>query len=85
MSAGQVNCTSCSMAIDPADLEYANDPAAHPGVLGPVHPSCYAKMTDSDVDLPWTDPISGEVDYEAMQEDLGVGPADDGDDEFDDY
>lgn len=77
------NCTSCHSPIEAADMEYANDTAAHPGVLAPIHPSCYASMVTEAPDLPWTDPISGEVDYEEMAEDLGVDSGID-DDEFGD-
>lgn len=41
-------------------------------------------INDPDPDGPWTDPISGEVDYEAMEEDLGVNTGID-DDDFEEY
>lgn len=76
-----VLCCSCSKPIEQPDMEYAIDPAAHPGVLAPIHPSCYASATAVEPDLPWTDPISGEVDFDEMAGDLGVY---DGTDDWDD-
>lgn len=38
----------------------------------------YQVESTLDPDLPWTDQISGEVDYEVMAEDLGVSDGTDG-------
>jgi hypothetical protein len=66
-------CVSCTLPIeDEEEQKWAEDPANHPGVLGPLHQKCYDKACAEKPDLPWTDPISGEVDFEAMEEDLGV-------------
>jgi hypothetical protein len=66
-------CVVCRLAIDgQEEQEWAEDNSNHPGVLGPVHQKCYDKTCDGQPDAPWTDPISGEVDFEAMAEDLGV-------------
>jgi len=66
-------CVLCDLPIeDEKEQQWASDNANHPGVLGPCHESCYRKSCEQQPDLPWTDPISGEVDYEAMAEDLDV-------------
>lgn len=69
----EVKCTICHFLVeDEKEQKWAADNQNHPGVLGPVHHKCYDKACQEDPDLPWTDPISGEVDYDAMSEDLGV-------------
>jgi len=63
----------CQFLIeDEKERKWAVDNCNHPGILGPVHYKCYDKACKEEPDLPWTDPISGEVDYHAMGEDLGV-------------
>ena len=59
-------CVICEKAIMPEDRFFANEPGAHPGILGPVHAECYDKAVEVQPDLPWTDPISGQVDYREM-------------------
>ncbi len=78
-------CVICVQAIDESDRDFAENDENHPGVLGPVHKSCYNAAVSVDPSLPHTDPISGEVDYEAMAEDLGVfgGSGDVADDQED--
>ena len=66
------NCVVCEKAIEKKDRNYAENQENHIGILGLVHPSCYNITVDAEPDLPWTDPISGEVDFESMTEDLGV-------------
>jgi hypothetical protein len=67
-------CDFCKQELTGEDLEFAKDPAAHPGVLSLVCPKCYNKSCEADPAEPWTDPISGEVDWEQMEEDLGCSP-----------
>lgn len=83
MTGDNTVCVACTKLIEQADAEYANDNNAHPGVLGPIHPGCYNSLVATEPELPWTDAISGEVDYEAMEEDLGIdyGSVDDMEDE----
>lgn len=71
-------CCICKKPIPEENREYAELPENHPGILGPVHPECYDRACEESPDLPWEDPISGEVDYDEMAEDLGV---DEGEDE----
>ena len=66
------NCVVCEKVIEEKDRDYAENQENHIGILGVVHPSCYGATIEMEPDLPWTDPISGEVDYEGMAEDLGV-------------
>jgi len=69
----EIKCTICHFLIkDEEEQKWAAGNGNHPGVLGPVHHKCYDKACEEDPDLPWTDPISGEVDYQTMSEDLGV-------------
>lgn len=65
-------CVICGKLIPEKDRDYTNEPGAHPGILGPVHPICYDKAVDEAPDLPWTDPISGQVDHREMAEALGI-------------
>jgi len=65
-------CVICHVEITEDQEEFALDPEAHPGIQGPVHQECYYAEVEKHPDTPWEDPISGEVDYEAMEEDLGV-------------
>jgi len=67
-----VSCVVCQQPVGPEDKEFSEDQERHPGILGEVHKSCYGKEVDARPDLPWTDPISGEVDFETMSDDLGV-------------
>ena len=64
-------CVICEKRILEKDLWIANEPGAHPGILGPVHAECYDKAVEAQPDLPWTDPISGQVDYREMGDALG--------------
>jgi len=76
-----MKCGLCNLPIESEEEQkWASDNENHPGVLGPCHESCYGKLCEGQPDLPWTDPISGEVDYEAMAEDLDV---DTGEEEWD--
>jgi hypothetical protein len=72
ITTGSPRCVACNQQVDSEDVEFSQDQQQHPGILGDVHPACYRSASDSQPDLPWEDPISGEVDYEAMAEDLGV-------------
>jgi len=65
-------CCVCNQQVDSSDVGFSADQAQHPGVLGDVHPACYRSQVDAQPQLPWEDPISGEVDYDAMGEDLGL-------------
>jgi len=78
-----ITCVVCGLPIvDEEEKKFAEDQEAHPGILGKVCRRCYNKECDEHPDLPWEDPISGEVDWEGMTEDLGV---DTGYDEYDEY
>jgi len=69
----ETKCCVCQLPIeDKEEQEWAKNQENHPGVLGTPHRKCYDKVCKEDPDTPWTDPISGEVDYETMAEDLGV-------------
>ena len=65
-------CLICNKPIPEEQRNFAENQEAHPGVLGIIDPECYAKVDQEDPALPWTDPISGEVDYEGMAQDLDV-------------
>ncbi len=65
-------CSFCKRKLEGEDQEFAEDPGHHPGILSPICPGCYKKACDEQPDIPWTDPISGQVDYREMAEDLGV-------------
>ena len=65
-------CVRCGKLILGKDQDIANEPGAHPGILGPIHEVCYNEAVEAVPDLPWTDPISGQVDYWAMGEALGL-------------
>ena len=65
-------CVLCEKAIPEKDRYFANEPGAHPGLLGPVHPECYDEAVEERPELPWTDPISGLVDYREMSEAIGI-------------
>jgi hypothetical protein len=67
-----VICVICEKEITDLDLYFAESWEAHPGILGPIHPQCYEKAVDERPDLPWTDPISGQVDYREMGDALGI-------------
>jgi len=64
-------CCVCHLDVVGEDLAWAKEQANHPGVLGILHPQCYNKTCDEEPAAPWTDPISGEVDFDGMAEDLG--------------
>jgi len=66
-------CIVCQRALKAKeDREFAENQCNHPGVLGTICSECYEQECEEYPDTPWEDPISGEVDYEAMAEDLGV-------------
>ncbi len=65
-------CDICKKPLDKSELEFAREQGNHPGYLGLLDPKCYSKLTENDPTLPWTDPISGETDYQEMESDLGV-------------
>jgi len=75
-------CTVCDTPIEQEQKEFAEDQSAHHGVLGLIHLECYDYFSDVQPDLPWTDPISGEVDFEGMANDLGVNDGSQQDDEL---
>jgi len=76
VSKKEVHCIVCKLLIVEEDeQEWALDDENHPGVLGPCHRECYRKVCEEEPETPWTDSISGEVDWEGMGEDLGVWPA----------
>lgn len=77
MTFGPPRCVRCTQDIPQDEREFAMDDRNHPGVLGPCHKRCYDAVVQVDPALPWTDPVSGEVDYEEMQEDLGVSSGED--------
>jgi len=64
-------CYGCNKLLEGEEKEFAEEQAAHPGMLGLYCPDCYKKACDEDPSIPWTDPISGETDYEEMAEALG--------------
>lgn len=66
-----LNCVICKKVIPEDELDFARYPEYHPGILGPLHVACYEKAVEEVPDLPWTDPISGQVDYREMGEALG--------------
>jgi hypothetical protein len=70
-------CVICGLSIPQKDRYFANEPKAHPGILGTVHPVCYDKAVEEIPDLPWTDPISGQVNYKEMGEALGFSDPED--------
>lgn len=71
-----MKCCVCGLPIEGEDeRKFAEDQAQHPGILGYVHPKCYKIACKEDSNLPWTDPISGEIDFQAMGEVLGISPA----------
>lgn len=78
-------CVSCSNPIRKADEAFAQDQQTHPGVLGLIHQNCYEKEVDVRPETPWEDPISGEIDYEGMAEDLGVSDGSEEGEEMDGY
>jgi len=66
-------CCGCQRPLKTKeDREFAENHETHPGVLGTICPECYDNQCLEHPDTPWKDPISGEIDYEAMAEDLGV-------------
>lgn len=67
----KLECVICKKKIPEKDRSFAQYPEYHPGILGPIHFECYNKAVDKSPDLPWTDPISGQVDYREMGEALG--------------
>lgn len=72
-----VICDACNQPLTSADEELAKNQENHPGILGMICQTCYRKAVDERPELPWEDPISGEVDYVMMQQDLGVDCGDD--------
>ena len=61
----------CEKPVLEKDQSFANEPGTHPGILGPIHVECYDKAVEAQPDLPWTDPISGQINYKEMAEDIG--------------
>lgn len=77
---GEFHCVICDLPItDERHKLFSRDPANHPGILGDVHPECYDAACEEEPDLPWEDPISGEVDYQEMAAALGIWPGSDDD------
>jgi hypothetical protein len=78
-------CDICHKPIKTKkEEEWAAEQGNHPGYLGRPHRKCYLKMCDKEPELPWTDPISGETDWEAMKDDLGVTDGTE-EDEYEEY
>ena len=75
-------CCVCHLDVVDKDLEWAREQANHPGVLGVLHEKCYDNCCKEEPDLPWTDPISAEVNYTEMAEDLGVDCGETAEEEF---
>ncbi len=71
-------CDICKKPLENSELEFAREQGNHPGYLGLIDSQCYSKLTENDPTLPWTDPISGETDYEEMGSDLGLSTHDEG-------
>lgn len=71
-----LKCAVCGQAVPKEEEEFALNQEAHPGVLGPVDQNCYERVTKEDPAAPWTDPISGEVNFEMMEQDLGISTGD---------
>lgn len=69
---GRIHCDVCRKELEGEEKEFAEAQENHPGYLGLIDRGCYSQLIDVDPALPWTDSISGETDYGAMQEDLGV-------------
>ena len=67
----KLECVICKKEIPEEERDFAQYPEYHPGILGPIHYACYEKAVDEIPDLPWTDPISGQVDYREMGAALG--------------
>lgn len=65
-------CEICERVLCGWPALRAECQACHPGFLGTICDNCYGVLVEEEPDLPWTDPISGRVDYEAMEGDLGV-------------
>lgn len=79
-------CVICHLSIDnEEEWKWAMDDRNHPGMLGPCHEKCYDKMCQEHPETPWEDPISGEVDYEAMAEDLDVDTGEEWGEEGEEY
>lgn len=65
-------CTTCGKSLTTSEREFAENQEEHPGILGVICQSCYQKACETCPELPWTDPISGAVDWDAMKGDLGI-------------
>lgn len=78
MSYIEEKCQGCGKELTNEEKEWG----VHPGILGPCCHECYHKAVEERPELPWTDPISGQVDYEEMAEALGI---DDGTGDYDDF
>lgn len=72
-------CTICNEPIQDKDRAFSTDQELHPGVLGHVHQFCYSAQVDQEPALPWTDPLSGEIDFKEMGQDLGADAGDEDD------
>jgi len=71
-----VKCCICRLMIEkPKELEWSENQENHPGVLGQCHEKCYNKLCEERPETPWQDPISGEMDFQGMGDDLGISPA----------
>lgn len=64
-------CCVCHLDVVGNELEWAREQANHPGCLRICHTKCYDDVCNERPDTPWTDPISGETDFDEMAEDLG--------------
>jgi len=71
----EMKCIICQLPIaDEEEQKWAENQENHPGVLGTLHKKCYDKVCQERPETPWEDPISGEVDYGEMADDLGIWP-----------
>lgn len=68
----RAQCVVCKRILCGWPALLAENQATHPGFLGTICDNCYKVMLDEEPELPWTDPISGRVDYEEMEADLGI-------------
>jgi hypothetical protein len=66
-------CDICKKSLEGEEKSFAENQAEHPGYFGLIDPKCYSGIVGGDPSLPWTDPISGETDWEEMQSALGFG------------
>ena len=81
----KLECEICKKEIPEEERDFAQYPEYHPGILGPIHLVCYEKAVEEIPDLPWTDPISGQVDYREMGEAIGLDDPEEGSEYAEDF